>query len=85
MNRLTALSAMLITAVFGATPLAAEIVIRAEKAVIRTEGGPAATGGWNLWSNGRVGQPIRVMAAGTYRVVIRAWGAPQPASGQKWH
>jgi len=76
MNRLTALSAMFIAAVFGATPLAAEVVIRAEKAAIRTEGGPAAAGGWNLWSNGRVGQPIRVMAAGTYRVVLRAWGSP---------
>jgi len=57
MNRLAALPVMFVAAVFGATPLAAEIVIRAEKAAIRTEGGPAAPGGWNLWTNGRVGQP----------------------------
>lgn len=60
----------------GAVPLAGEVAIRPEKAAIRTEGGPAAGGGWNLWSNGRVGQPIRVTKGGTYRVVIRAGGSP---------
>ena len=54
----------------------AELVIQAAKTATRTEGGPMADGAWNLWSNGRVGQPIRVAAAGTYHVVIRAWGQP---------
>ncbi len=59
-----------------ATSASAALVIQAEKAVIRTEGGPMPDGAWNLWSNGRVGQPIRVAAAGKYQVVIRAWGSP---------
>ena len=53
----------------------AELVIEAEKAAIRTEGGPNAGGGWNLWSNGRVGQPLRFQNAGTYGIVVRAWGS----------
>ncbi len=53
----------------------AELVIQAAKAATRTEGGPMPDGAWNLWSNGRVGQPIRVATAGTYQVVIRAWGS----------
>ena len=53
----------------------ADVVIQAEKAGIRTEGGPASGGGWNLWSNGHVGQPVRVAATGTYRVVVCAWGS----------
>jgi endo-1,4-beta-xylanase len=54
----------------------ADWVIQAEQAAVRTEGGPNAGGGWNLWSNGRVGQPLRFAAPGTYAVVVRAWGSP---------
>ncbi|MHB8951796.1 MAG: endo-1,4-beta-xylanase [Pirellulaceae bacterium] len=56
-------------------PAAAEVVIQADKAAIKTEGGPVA-GGWNLWSNGHVGQAIRITTAGKYHVVVRAWGTP---------
>ena len=51
-------------------------VIDADKAAVRTEGGPNPGGGWNLWSNGRVGQPLRFATGDTYRVVVRAWGSP---------
>jgi GH35 family endo-1,4-beta-xylanase len=51
------------------------LVIRAEKADIRTEGGPNPGGGWNLWSDGRVGQPLRFATTGIYRIVVRAWGS----------
>ena len=54
----------------------AELVIQASRAATRTEGGPMPGGEWNLWSNGLVGQPVRVPADGSYRVVIRAWGSP---------
>ena len=54
----------------------AELVIQAAKAATRTEGGLMPDGVWNLWGNGRVGQPIRIATAGTYQVVIRAWGSP---------
>ncbi len=54
----------------------ADVVIPAEKAAIRTEGGPASGGGWNLWSNGHVGQPVRIATGGEYGVVVRAWGSP---------
>ncbi len=66
----------LVAAVLPWQAAKAEVVIPAEKAAIRTEGGPASGGGWNLWSNGHVGQPVRVAATGTYRVVVRAWGSP---------
>jgi hypothetical protein len=54
----------------------AALVIRAEDADIRTEGGPHPGGGWNLWSNGRVGQPLGFKDAGSYGIVVRAWGSP---------
>ena len=54
----------------------AALAIRAENAAIRTEGGPMPGGGWNLWSNGRVGQPLRFTTAGNYDILVRAWGSP---------
>jgi hypothetical protein len=54
----------------------AALVIQAEKATIKTEGGPNSSGGWNLWSNGRVGQPLRFKNADIYGIVVRAWGSP---------
>ncbi|MHB8902545.1 MAG: endo-1,4-beta-xylanase [Thermoguttaceae bacterium] len=59
----------------------ADVVIPAEKAAIRTEGGPLSGGGWNLWSNGHVGQPIRIATAGEYGFIVRAWGSP---AGGAW-
>jgi GH35 family endo-1,4-beta-xylanase len=56
-------------------PPSNSLVIRAEQAAIKTEGGPVA-GGWNLWSNGRVGQRVVISRAGSYTIVIRAWGSP---------
>jgi len=52
----------------------AATVIEAATAAIRTEGGSNPGGGWNLWSNGRVGQPLRFATVGTYSIVVRAWG-----------
>ncbi len=57
-------------------PATAEVTIQAEKAAIRTEGGPLPGGCWNLWSNGRVGQSLRFTTAGNYGIVVRAWGSP---------
>ncbi|MCX7046829.1 MAG: endo-1,4-beta-xylanase [Candidatus Sumerlaeota bacterium] len=57
------------------------LTIAAEKAAVKTEGGPFAGGGWNLWSNGRVGQPVRIASAGKYQIVVRAWGS---AAGGVW-
>lgn len=65
-----------LTVFWSAAPLSAELVIEAGKAAVRTEGGPMPGGAWNLWTNGRVGQPLRFAAAGTYSVVVRAWGSP---------
>ena len=45
------------------------------KAAIKTEGGPV-DGGWNLWSDGKVGQYVQIPSAGTYTIIIRAWGSP---------
>jgi hypothetical protein len=46
-----------------ATSARAAVEILAEKAAIRTEGGPNPGGGRNLWSNGRVGQSLRIAVA----------------------
>jgi len=54
----------------------AALTIRAVNAAIRTEGGPNPGGGYNLWSNGSVTQPVRVAAAGVYTIKVRAWGSP---------
>jgi Ca-dependent carbohydrate-binding module xylan-binding len=54
----------------------AALVIQAENAAIRTEGGPNPGGGWNLWSNGRVGQAVRIATSGSYEIDVQAWGSP---------
>jgi endo-1,4-beta-xylanase len=64
-----------------ACPAPAALVINAEKAAIRTEGGPMPGGGWNLWSNDRVGQSLRIAASGTYQIVVRAGGS---SAGGVW-
>ncbi len=75
MRVMTGLSALIVVSTCLASAATAEITIPAEKAAIRTEGGPMPGGCWNLWSNGRVGQPLRFAAAGNYGVVVRAWGS----------
>lgn len=74
-SRLTILGMVLFGTAGMAASASAELVIEAETAAIRTEGGPYAGGGWNLWSSGRVGQPLRFQNAGSYGVVVRAWGS----------
>jgi len=54
----------------------AAMVIPAARALVRTDGGPLPDGGWNLWTSGRVGQPVRITDAEAYQVVVRAFGSP---------
>jgi GH35 family endo-1,4-beta-xylanase len=56
------------------------LVIQAQQAAVKTEGGPVP-GGWNLWTNGRVGQCTKVARTGRYTIVVRAWGSP---AGRVW-
>jgi len=51
------------------------LTIEAKKAGVRTEGGPCP-GGWNLWSNGTVGERLRFERAGAYEIIVRAHGSP---------
>ncbi len=69
---------LLVLASLAERPSQAEaaLVIRVEDAAIRTEGSFMPGGGWNIWGSGRVGQSVRVSAAGKYLVGIRAWGTP---------
>jgi endo-1,4-beta-xylanase len=76
MKKLLVLSVVAGGMICYAVPTIAALTIEAGKAALRTEGGPMPGGCWNLWSNGRVGQPVRVSTASTYQVVIRAWGSP---------
>jgi GH35 family endo-1,4-beta-xylanase len=75
-------SMVLIVALIGQAALSsAAVVIQAEKAAVRTVGGPLPHGGWNLWSNGRVAQPLRFASAGNYGIVVRCWGSPAGGVG----
>ena len=38
--------------------------------------GSSCPGGWNLFSNGEVGDHVLFPAQGTYRLRVRAWGSP---------
>jgi endo-1,4-beta-xylanase len=53
----------------------AALAVRAKAASIHTEGGLRGDQ-WNLWSNGHVGEYVRLPAAGDYRIVVRAAGSP---------
>jgi endo-1,4-beta-xylanase len=76
-----ACAALCLLAVPAGRAARAELVIEAEGAAVRTEGGPGQSGFWNLWSNGRVGESVRFSAAGTYRIEVRAFGSP---AGGAW-
>ena len=65
-----------VAVVLSAAIAQAATVIQAEKAAIRTEGGQIAGGVWNLWSNGRVGEYLRITKPGTYRITVRGYGSP---------
>ena len=72
----TGLLLVLLAALATSAALPSALVFEADKAAIKTEGGPnAGAGCWNLWSNGRVGQIIRFTSAGKFQVVVRAWGS----------
>ena len=47
------------------------IKIEAERASIRTVGGPDGPG-WNLWSAGRIGQSVQLGSAPAHRLTVRA-------------
>ena len=65
----------------GAPAATNALVIAAEQATIKSEGAPQPGGGWNLYSEGIVGDFIRVETSGKYRVTIRAWGS---SAGGVW-
>ncbi|HUU90675.1 MAG TPA: endo-1,4-beta-xylanase [Phycisphaerae bacterium] len=70
-------TAILVAAALLATMTAGAgaLTIEAENARIRTAGA-AAKGGWNLHSNGEVGDYVRISEEGTYTVALRAYGSP---------
>ncbi len=74
----TALGLLTLTAALmaGVSPTPAATVIQAEQAAVRTTGGPVCGDFWNLWSNGRVGQHLRLAQKGAYRIEVRAYGSP---------
>ena len=51
------------------------ITIEANNVTYKTSGGPVENG-WNLYSNGSIGEYIKVEIAGTYEVVVCASGSP---------
>ena len=69
---------LLVVGMLGLLPVQAEaaLVIEAQDAAIRTEGGPNPGGRWNLWTNGPVGQTVRISTTGWYLITIQAWGSP---------
>ena len=75
MHRRTFIALLTVAALLAAAGAAQALVIEAEQARLRTAG-MAMEGGWNLHSSGEVGDYVRVEAAGTYTVVVRARGTP---------
>ncbi len=71
--------ALVVTTAF-ADQVSDSLVILADKAGVKTVGGQVE-GGWNLWSDGRVGQRVKISRTGLYTVVLRAWGSP---AGGTW-
>lgn len=60
---------------------AGSLVILAPEAAIKTVGGkiaprPGVEGGWNLWSNGELGDYVKFAAGGLYKLTVRACGTP---------
>ena len=51
------------------------LTIEAEGAAIRTIGSPIENG-WNLWSNGQVGDYLKFEQSGRYQITISAYGSP---------
>jgi hypothetical protein len=80
MYRWAAILLVVGTLVWHPAQAEAALIIQAENAAVRTEGGPNPGGGWNLWSNGRVGQSIRVAAHGGG--MLRADMSPKPVYEQ---
>ena len=66
----------LLAGMFSSAVAAAATVIDARHAAVRTVGVVMPDGVWNLWSLGRVAQPVRVLKAGSYRIEVRAYGSP---------
>ena len=69
----------------GSMALADGLTIPAADAAIKTvggkiAGGDAALGGWNLWSNGELGDYVTFPADGAYRITVRAYGSPAKGS-----
>ncbi|HUT88469.1 MAG TPA: hypothetical protein VMY37_03145 [Thermoguttaceae bacterium] len=62
MSRPAAFCALTVAMMYWPVPATAEVVIQAERAATRTEGGPMPGGRWNLWTGGSVGQPVRIAA-----------------------
>jgi len=50
--------------------------IPAAEARLKTAGGPVAPTSWNIWSNGVLGDYVKIATTGTYQVTVRAWGSP---------
>jgi len=51
------------------------LTIEAERARVRTVGA-RIRGGWNLYSNGRLGDFVRITKAARYEIAVRAHGSP---------
>jgi len=70
----------------GRSVFAEGLIIVPADASIKTAGGKLAgqegqEGGWNLWSNGEVGNLVNFAADGKYKVVVRAGGTPARGAG----
>jgi len=75
MNRRVCVVVMAVAAFLIVPAGAGALTIDAGKAAIHTAGA-AMTGGWNLHSNGEVGDYVRAEKDGDYEIVIRAYGSP---------
>ncbi len=74
MRARTAWGVLVLACVMG-SPATAAWRVAAPAARIKSEGGPLP-GGWNLWSQGEVGDFVRVARDGSYLLTVVAGGTP---------
>ena len=70
------LSLLAVLLAAGTAACGGEVVVPGERLRVRETGGPLDDGGWNLWTNGAVGEWFTPDGSGKIVLVIRAAGQP---------
>jgi GH35 family endo-1,4-beta-xylanase len=79
------LAAILVLLASGSACAAGLTIVPADASIktagVKLAGQEGPEGGWNLWSNGEVGELLYFAADGKYKVIVRAGGTPARGAG----